>query len=98
MEFQVKNNIFSKFVGLIRTINDEARINIESDSINCILVDPAHVALANVNLKDGYEFFDKGEIMENAKGGKLNFEYEDVGHPPLHPMCRCTVIPVTEGF
>ena len=44
------------------------------------------------------QFFDKGEIMENAKGGKLNFEYEDVGHPPLHPMCRCTVIPVTEGF
>lgn len=26
----------------------------------------------------------------------LSFVYEDVGHPPLHPNCRCTIVPVIE--
>ena len=39
-------------------------------------------------------WFKTGEDFEGNEGGKLSFSYEDIGHPPLHPMCRCTIIPV----
>lgn len=42
-------------------------------------------------------FFEKGskyEVGENS----LSFVYEDVGHPPLHPNCRCTIVPIIEEF
>lgn len=42
-------------------------------------------------------FFDKGDNYDVA-GRILNFDYEDVGHPPLHSMCRCTIVPLIEGF
>jgi len=41
-------------------------------------------------------FWDKGDIMQ-SNGSKLSFEYEEVEHPPMHPMCRCTVVAVIEG-
>ena len=36
----------------------------------------------------GKNFFDKGD---NFSG--LDLSYEDIGFPPLHPMCRCSLIP-----
>jgi len=38
------------------------------------------------------DFFKKGE---DAPGG-LTIDYENVGGPPLHPQCRCTLIPIVE--
>ena len=29
-----------------------------------------------------------------ARSVRLKFTYEDVDHPPLHPYCRCTILPV----
>ncbi len=37
----------------------------------------------------GDKFFDKGDKM-----GNLNFDYENIQHPPLHVNCRCTLVPV----
>lgn len=34
-------------------------------------------------------FFDQGDEYRG-----LVFDYDDVGEPPLHDMCRCTIIPV----
>ena len=45
---------------------------------------------------EGY-FFEKGGTLEVA-GNTLNFDYEDVGHPPLHAQCRCTIVPIIEGI
>lgn len=45
---------------------------------------------------EGY-FFEKGGMLEVA-GNTLNFDYEDVGHPPLHAQCRCTIVPIIEGI
>ena len=45
-----------------------------------------------VELEQNY--FGMGEVFEGNKGGNLTFGYEDIGHPPLHPQCRCTIIPV----
>ena len=45
-----------------------------------------------VGIADNY--FDKGTEMESELGNTLGFEYDDVGHPPLHPQCRCCIVPV----
>lgn len=39
------------------------------------------------------EYFEQGQSM-TVGGRTLDFSYEDVGYPPLHPGCRCTLIPV----
>lgn len=41
-------------------------------------------------------FFKKGDTI-NAKGQSYTVELLDVGYPPLHPGCRCTIIPIVEG-
>ncbi len=41
-------------------------------------------------------FFDKGDTYE-VNERELDFEYEKVDHPPIHCMCRCTIVPVLEG-
>ena len=46
-------------------------------------------------------FADKGDVLTgtNPKGSKvkLTIGIEDVKYPPLHPNCRCTLIPVLSG-
>jgi len=42
----------------------------------------------------GETFVDKGSSFVGRDGGVLNADYEDVEHPPLHPACRCTLIPI----
>jgi HK97 family phage portal protein len=39
-------------------------------------------------------FFAKGSALEGADGGVFKLDYEDIYAPPLHPNCRCDLIPV----
>ena len=44
-------------------------------------------------------FFDKGESLtvdslESGNPITLSFGYESIKHPPLHPNCRCQLIPI----
>lgn len=39
------------------------------------------------------DFFQKGDKFD-LNGSSLTFDYEDVGHPPLHCNCRCAIVPV----
>ena len=34
--------------------------------------------------------------VEDQKPTTMTFSYEDIGAPPLHPNCRCTILPVVE--
>ena len=34
--------------------------------------------------------------VPDEKPISMTFSYEDVGEPPLHPNCRCTILPVVE--
>ena len=43
------------------------------------------------------EYFEKGGSFEGDDGGTLKFNYSNIEHPPLHPSCRCTLIPVVEA-
>jgi len=44
----------------------------------------------------GQNFFKKGDTLtlkgENGNPAEYTFDYDDVPFPPLHPMCRCTII------
>lgn len=39
-------------------------------------------------------FATQGSSIELSDGRTFNIDYEDVEHPPLHPNCRCTLLPV----
>jgi SPP1 gp7 family putative phage head morphogenesis protein len=42
----------------------------------------------------GKSFADMGDTFVGRDGGTLPIDYETVDHPPLHPACRCTLIPI----
>jgi len=39
-------------------------------------------------------FYNKGEVGLMPDGEEFVPSYEDIDHPPLHPNCRCTIVPV----
>ena len=42
------------------------------------------------------DWFKKGDTFE-VDGNSLNINFTDIENPPLHPLCRCTLIPVFVG-
>lgn len=38
-------------------------------------------------------FFGQGDTVTGVDGGEFEADYTDVDGPPLHPQCRCTLIP-----
>lgn len=46
----------------------------------------------------GTPFYSIPTILVNSQGGILKLDYADVMGPPLHPHCRCTLIPEIPGF
>lgn len=42
----------------------------------------------------GEAFFDKGDTTNGNQGGEMELDYDTVETPPLHPNCRCEIIPV----
>ncbi len=42
------------------------------------------------------DFFKKGSVMLGNNWGKMKLDYEDVVGSPLHPNCRCDMIPLIE--
>ena len=42
-------------------------------------------------------FYQKGETLTGADGGELALDYEAIDSPPLHPNCRCSMIPKLAG-
>ena len=40
------------------------------------------------------DFAAKGTKVPGEEEGELVVSYEDIGHPPLHPNCRCALLPV----
>lgn len=42
------------------------------------------------------DFFKKGGVMLGNNWGKMKLDYEDIVGSPLHPNCRCDMIPLIE--
>jgi len=45
-----------------------------------------------ISLTESY--FKQGETLSVGPDEQLTFDYENVDHPPLHPGCRCQIIPI----
>lgn len=45
----------------------------------------------------GATFVPKGSQIEGDDGGSMINDYDNINHPPTHPNCRCTLIPVIES-
>lgn len=41
-------------------------------------------------------FAPKGVTIPGEDGGSYNINYENIEHPPLHPNCRCAILPVAD--
>jgi len=39
-------------------------------------------------------FAKNGQTLKATDGSELKLTYEDISHPPLHPNCRCALLPV----
>lgn len=42
----------------------------------------------------GGNFAGIGDVITGADGDQMRIDYDDVPTPPLHPQCRCSLIPV----
>jgi len=47
-------------------------------------------------IKLGDNYFDKGDSYVGADGDKIDLDYENIQAPPLHPNCRCSLIPIVK--
>jgi len=39
-------------------------------------------------------YYNLGDPIQGADGGQLTADFEDIGEPPVHPNCECTILPV----
>lgn len=42
------------------------------------------------------DFLKNGQTVDGVEGGKMKLSYENIAHPPVHPNCRCTLLPVIQ--
>lgn len=49
-------------------------------------------------IKLGGTFFDKGDNLVVPGATPMQLNYEDIKWPPLHPNCRCTLLPVIKDI
>lgn len=46
-------------------------------------------------------FFDKGDVMmfedKNGKPHEMTLDFRTIGEPPLHPNCRCVLLPILKA-
>jgi len=50
------------------------------------------------NLALAETFAARGAVIEGVEGGTFRVDYEDLKGPPLHPRCRCDLVPIVEGL
>lgn len=41
-------------------------------------------------------YWDNGQTVVGSEGGQLPIDFDDISSPPLHPSCRCDLIPIFE--
>jgi SPP1 gp7 family putative phage head morphogenesis protein len=61
-----------------------------NDDRTCMYCSSMHGEIIGVERN----FFNKGEDGVTPDGDIYMSPYEDIGHPPLHTNCRCTIVPV----
>ena len=55
----------------------------------CQVLDGKTVAISE-------NFLNIGDVLTGANEGQMRIEYTDVGYPPVHPNCTCSIVPGEE--
>ncbi len=71
--------------GIVKSI----RWKTAADELVCDLCGPMDNKVIGIS----ENFFDKGQTVEGDSGESYDLNYEAVGNPPLHPNCRCFILP-----
>jgi len=73
MEFEIKNGLFSEFIGFLNTVNNQANIVLNEKGIKSVMVDPSHICMCSVQLeKELFESFDfENELSVNVSVDKF---------------------------
>lgn len=70
---EIKSEMLKDLVEIVETIVDEVKINLSSDGLNLKAVDPAHVAMVDLNLgKDAFESFEADEVELGINLNKID--------------------------
>ncbi len=69
-QIEVKTETLKELIGVLSTLVDEAKFNISEDGLNVKAVDPAHVAMVDLNLKSSA--FDEYQASEVELGIDIN--------------------------
>lgn len=78
-----------------RVINIDDQFWLEGQEMTVEVPDASQRALIERLRPEAWAW--SGVEQREAKGSlTLRFNYGDVGYPPLHPMCRCTILPVVD--
>ena len=59
----------------------------------CEFCEAAAKAYGDKAVGVGEPFYRKGDVLTGADGGSMVLDFEDVSGPPLHPNCRCSMLP-----
>ena len=70
---EIKSEVLKDLVGIVETIVDEVKLNLSSDGISLKAVDPAHVAMVDLNLgKEAFESFEAEEAELGINLAKID--------------------------
>ena len=64
------------------------------DDLTCEFCHEMNGRVAGVN----DNFLDNGDSVKGTDGGEFSVSYDDVGAPPLHTNCRCSLKPVDPNY
>jgi len=51
-------------------------------------------ALDGVTASLGENFYNKGDTITGVDGGTYTFDYDELPYQPVHPNCRCSIVPI----
>ena len=60
----------------------------------CEFCEAAAAEYATKAVPLGVPFYSQGTVLKGTQGGTMTLDYEAVEGPPLHPFCRCDLLPV----
>lgn len=63
----------------------------------CEFCEAASEAFSNNAVDIDGSFYEKGSEIQGKDGGTMVADYESIDGPPLHPNCRCSLMPKLDG-
>lgn len=65
---------------------------------SCEFCEAAAKQYADANVPLGVSFYPQGSTLTGTQGGTMRFDFASVDGAPLHPNCKCSVVPIIKGY